>query len=163
MADPQIPLADLADLAAEEDELQFRGFSNDDAWTLGSALVTTARRASAPVAIGITRNGHRLFHAALPGSSPDNDAWIERKSRVVQRFGHSSLYMRRLANDESSTVEEMFGLDPRLFAAHGGAFPILVRSVGPVGVVVVSGLPQVEDHRMVVAALRDHLARETGG
>ena len=53
----------------------------------------------------------------------------------------------------------MFGLDPRLFAAHGGAFPILVRSVGPVGVVVVSGLPQVEDHRMVVAALRAHLAR----
>jgi uncharacterized protein (UPF0303 family) len=56
----------------------------------------------------------------------------------------------------------MYGLDPRHYAAHGGAFPILIRSVGPVGVVVVSGLPQVEDHRMVVAALRDHLGRETG-
>jgi uncharacterized protein (UPF0303 family) len=155
MTDPQLTLADLA---AEEEELRLAGFTNDDAWALGSALVDTARREGAPVAIGITRNGQRLFHAALPGSSPDNDAWIERKTRVVDRFGHSSLYMGQLARDAGTTVEEMFGLDPRLFAAHGGAFPILVRSVGPVGVVVVSGLPQIEDHRMVVAALRARLA-----
>ena len=154
------PLPSLADLAAEEEELRFAGFTHDDAWELGSGLVAAARRAGAPVAIGITRNGHRLFHAALPGSSPDNDAWIERKARVVDRFGHSSLYMRRLAADEDTTAEEMFGLDPRLFAAHGGAFPILIRSVGPVGVVVVSGLPQVEDHRMVVAALRGRLTQQ---
>jgi uncharacterized protein (UPF0303 family) len=159
MADPT---PSLADLAAEEEELRLPGFTNDDAWELGSSLVDAARREGAPVAIGITRNGQRLFHAALPGSSPDNDAWIERKSRVVDRFGHSSLYMGRLARDAGSTVEAMFGLDPRLFAAHGGAFPVLVRSVGPVGVVVVSGLPQVEDHRMVVAALRAHLARAGG-
>ncbi len=156
MTDPQLPLADLA---AEEEELRLAGFTNDDAWELGSALVATARREGAPVAIGITRNGHRLFHAALPGATPDNDAWIERKTRVVDRFGHSSLYMGQLARDAGTTVEEMFGLDPLLFAAHGGAFPIIVRAVGPVGVVVVSGLPQVEDHRMVVAALRDRLAR----
>jgi uncharacterized protein (UPF0303 family) len=109
------------------------------------------------VAIDIRRNGHQLFHAALPGATPDNDAWIQRKSRVVQRFGHSSLYMRQLCAAEGTTVEEKFGLDPREFAAHGGAFPILVRRVGPVGVVVVSGLPQVDDHRMVVAALRGRM------
>ena len=159
MADP---MPSLAELAAEEEELRLPGFTHHDAWELGSALVDTARRDGAPVAIGITRNGQRLFHAALAGSSPDNDAWIERKTRVVDRFGHSSLYMGQLARDAGSTVEEMFGLDPRLFAAHGGAFPILVRSVGPIGVVVVSGLPQVEDHRMVVAALRAHLARAGG-
>jgi uncharacterized protein (UPF0303 family) len=32
-----------------------------------------------------------------------------------------------------------------------------VRGVGPVGVVVVSGLPQLEDHRLVTAAIREHL------
>ena len=137
MADPRMTLADLA---AEEEELQFGGFTNDDAWALGSALVAAARQAGAPVAVGITRNGHRLFHAALPGATPDNDAWIERKTRVVDRFGHSSLYMRQLCAAEGTTVEEKFGLDPREFAAHGGAFPILVRRVGPVGVVVVSSL-----------------------
>ena len=38
----------------------------------------------------------------------------------------------------------------------------MVRDVGPVGVVVVSGLPQVEDHRMVVTALRELLASQRG-
>ena len=149
----------LDELAAEEAELQFAAFTEDDAWTLGSAMVATARAASAPVAIDITRHGHQLFHAALPGSSPDNDRWIERKARVVDRFGHSSLYMRTLCARDGSTLEEKFLLDGREFAAHGGAFPLLVRGVGPVGTVVVSGLPQVDDHRMVVAALREHLAR----
>ena len=149
----------LEELAAEEAELQFPGFTEDDAWVLGSALVATARAAGAPVAIDVTRHGHQLFHAALPGSSPDNDRWIERKARVVDRFGHSSLYVRRLCEEEGSTLEEKFLLDPREYAAHGGAVPLLVRGVGPVGTVVVSGLPQVEDHRMVVAALREHLRR----
>jgi uncharacterized protein (UPF0303 family) len=148
----------LDQLAAEEAELQHPGFTEDDAWALGSALVAAARTAGAPVAVDVTRHGHQLFHAALPGSSPDNDRWIERKARVVDRFGHSSLYVRVLCEQEGTTLEEKFLLDPREYAAHGGAFPLLVRGVGPVGTVVVSGLPQLEDHRMVVAALREHLA-----
>ncbi|HEX2073660.1 MAG TPA: heme-degrading domain-containing protein [Geodermatophilus sp.] len=149
----------LAELAAEEERLQLSSFTNDDAWELGSALVAAARRAQAPVAVDITRNHHRLFHAALPGATPDNAAWIERKSRVVDRFGHSSLYVRQASVERGTTFEEEFGLDPALYAAHGGAFPVIVRSVGPVGVVAVSGLPQLADHRMVVAALEAHTER----
>ena len=149
----------LAELAAEEEELFFGGFTNDDAWDLGAALVAAARRDGAPVAVDISRHGHQLFHAALPGTSPDNDSWIQRKTRVVHRFGHSSLHVRQASIERGTTFEAEFGLDPAEYAAHGGAFPIFVRDVGPVGAVVVSGLPQVEDHRMVVAALRAHLAR----
>ena len=156
MADP---MPTLAQLAAEEEELQFPGFTNDDAWDLGSALVAAARRDGAPVAVDISRHGQQLFHAALPGTSPDNDSWIQRKTRVVHRFGHSSLYVRQASIERGTTFEEEFGLDPALYAAHGGAFPVVVRSVGPVGAVVVSGLPQLADHRMVVAALRAHLGR----
>ena len=149
----------LAELAAEEEELRFDGFTNDDAWDLGSALVAVARRDGAPVAVDVSRHGHQLFHASLPGTSPDNDSWIQRKTRVVHRFGHSSLYVRQASIERGTTFEEEFGLDPALYAAHGGAFPVVVRSVGPVGAVVVSGLPQLEDHRMVVAAIRAHLGR----
>ncbi|MCZ2860529.1 heme-degrading domain-containing protein [Blastococcus sp. VKM Ac-2987] len=149
----------LADLAAEEAELQLTSFTNDDAWELGSALVAAARRAAAPVAVEISRNSHRLFSAALTGATPDNASWIERKSRVVHRFGHSSLHVRQDSIERGTTFEAEFGLDPARYAAHGGAFPLLVRDVGPVGVVAVSGLPQVADHRMVVAALREHLGR----
>ena len=155
MADDFPPLATLA---AEEEELQLSSFTHDDAWTLGSALVAAGRAAGAPVAIEISRNQQRLFHVALAGATPDNASWIERKSRVVQRFGHSSLYVRQAALEKGKPFEETPGLDPALYAAHGGAFPVLVRGVGPVGVVVVSGLPQVEDHRMVVDALRAHLS-----
>jgi len=149
----------LAELAAEEQDLQFTRFTNDDAWDLGTALVATGRRRGLPIAVDITRNRHQLFHAALSGATPDNDSWIRRKTAVVDRFGHSSLYVRQASIERGTTFEAEFGLDPAGYAAHGGAFPILVRDVGPVGAVVVSGLPQVEDHRMVVAALRAHLAR----
>jgi uncharacterized protein (UPF0303 family) len=148
----------LAELAAEEEELQFASFTNDDAWDLGAALVAAGRRAGAPIAVDVSRNGHQLFHAALTGASPDNDSWIARKTRVVQRFGHSSLFVGQEARERGTTFEA-YGLDPELYAAHGGAFPVLVRSVGPVGTVVVSGLPQVDDHRLVVAAIRAHLGR----
>ena len=158
MADAEISLAELA---GEERELQFATFDNDDAWALGLALVDAARERQASVAIDITRNGQQLFHAALPGTAPDNDAWIERKTRVVDRFGHSSLYMGQLCREQGTTLAEKYGLDPGRYAAHGGAFPIIVRSVGPVGAVVVSGLPQVQDHRLVVAVLRAHLAGQT--
>lgn len=147
----------VAELAAEEAELQFASFTNDDAWELGCALVGAARAAGAPVAVEIVRNGHRLFAAALTGATPDNAAWIERKNRVVHRFGHSSLHVRQASIERGTTFEAEFGLDPDRYAAHGGAFPVVVRDVGPVGVVTVSGLPQLEDHRMVVAALRARL------
>ena len=146
----------LAQLAAEEEELQFSGFTNDDVWELGSALVAAGREQGLPIAVDISRNRHQLFHASLPGTTPDNDSWIQRKTRVVDRFGHSSLYVRQASIERGTTFEAEFGLDPERYAAHGGAFPIIVRSVGPVGAVVVSGLPQVADHRMVVAALRAH-------
>ena len=149
----------LAQLAAEEEELQFSGFTNDDAWELGSSLVAAGRERGLPIAVDISRNRHQLFHASLPGTTPDNDSWIQRKTRVVDRFGHSSLYVRQASIERGTTFEAEFGLDQERYAAHGGAFPIIVRAVGPVGAVVVSGLPQVADHRLVVAALRAHASR----
>lgn len=150
----------LAELAAQEEELQLRSFTNDDAWTLGSALVARARAARLPVAIEVSRHSHQLFHAALTGATPDNDTRIARKAATVHRFGHSSLYVGQRSREAGTTFEEQFGLDPERYVAHGGGFPVLVRDVGPVGVVVVSGLPQVEDHAMVVTALRELLVQQ---
>jgi len=144
----------VAELEAEELELQLSRFDNDDAWRLGCSLVELARERSAPVAIDISRNTHQLFHCALPGATPDNDAWIVRKRRVVLRFGHSSLYVGQFCRENGTSLADRFGLDPARYAAAGGAHPLLVRTVGPVGVVAVSGLPQLADHELVVTALR---------
>ena len=153
MADP-----DLDELLAHEDELQFRSFTNTTAWELGCALVDAAQRDRLAVAIDIRRGDQQLFHAALPGTQPNNDVWIERKNRVVRRFGHSSFYMGALYRDAGTTLAERQLVDPEQFAAHGGAFPVIVRDVGVVGTVTVSGLPQADDHRLVVDVLRAFLA-----
>ena len=142
------------ELLAQEEELQFTSFTNDDAWALGNALVAAAREEDLAVTIDVGRGEQRLFHSALEGTAADNDEWIERKNRVVRRFGHSSYYM---GVSEGEGFAERFLLDEREFAAHGGAFPVRVRGAGVVGTVTVSGLPQEEDHRLVVAVLRDFL------
>jgi uncharacterized protein (UPF0303 family) len=145
----------LARLLADEEELQFDAFTNETAWELGHALVEAARRDGLSVTVDIRRGEQQLFHYALPGTAADNDAWIERKNRVVRRFGHSSFAMRAAEGD---AFAENYLLDPTQFAAHGGAFPVIVRDVGVVGTVTVSGLPQEEDHQLVVSVLRAFLA-----
>ena len=149
MTDPQLTLADLA---AEEEELRLAGFTHDDvgAW---------AARWSTPRAGRCAGSRSPGRPAAVPPRCQQRTATRVDRAQDARRrrIGHSSLYMGQ-ARDAGSTVEEMFGLD-RGSSQRTAARSILVRSVGPVGVVVVSGLPQVEDHRMVVAALRAHLAR----
>jgi uncharacterized protein (UPF0303 family) len=146
----------LEELLAQEQELQFASFTNDDAWALGNALVAAAREQGLAITIDIGRGEQRLFHFAMPGTAADNDEWIERKNRVVRRFGHSSYYM---GVQEGDAFAQNYLLDPRRYAAHGGAFPVIVGGVGVVGTVTVSGLPQEEDHRFVVGVLREFLGR----
>lgn len=149
----------LDELAAQEARLVFDRFDDDTAWAVGVALRDAARAEGSPVAISIRRNGQRLFHAALPGASADNDGWLERKSAVVDRYGHSSLYVGEQFRAAGKTFEESSRLDAGAYAAHGGAFPVIVRDVGCVGTIAVSGLPQREDHRLVVETLAAFLDR----
>ncbi|MFG1805920.1 heme-degrading domain-containing protein [Streptomyces sp. NPDC049040] len=151
-------LADPAELAEQERTLVLPRFTNDDAWRLGCLLVGLARERGAAVTVDIRRGGQQLFHCALEGTSPDNDAWLDRKARVVLRYGTSSLAVGERFRAKGTTFEEASRLDPARYAAHGGAFPLRVAGVGVVGVVAVSGLPQVEDHALVVAALTGFLA-----
>ncbi|WP_406477391.1 heme-degrading domain-containing protein [Streptomyces sp. NBC_01615] len=152
---PEIP-----DLEEQERRLTLPHFTYDDAWTLGTRLVEMARDRHAPVAIDIRRGGQQLFHAALPGSTPDNDAWIDRKRRVVERYGCSSLLVGTRFRAKGTTFEESSRLDPDVYAAHGGSFPVNVEDVGVIGTVTVSGLPQLQDHRLVVEALEQFLAEQ---
>ena len=149
---------ELAELLAQEEELQFTTFTNTTAWELGCALVDAARRDRLGVTVDIRRGDQQLFHAALPGTAANNDVWIENKNRVARRFGHSSFYVGAKHRLEGTTLAERERVDPTRYADHGGAFPVIVRGVGPVGTVTVSGLPQADDHRLVVDVLRAFLA-----
>ncbi|MBB2902408.1 uncharacterized protein (UPF0303 family) [Kineococcus radiotolerans] len=144
-------------LTADEDDLVLDRFDEDDAWRLGSLLVQRARSRDLAVAVAIRRNGQRLFHAALPGSVADHDAWLQRKMNVVDRFGHASYLVGTRARRGGGEFDVDARVDPREFAAHGGAFPLRVRGVGVVGAVAVSGLPEADDHALVVEVLAEFL------
>jgi uncharacterized protein (UPF0303 family) len=151
----------ISELEDQERRLCFSRFDNDDAWALGSRLVQIAHERELPITIDIRRSGQQLFHVALPGTAPDNDSWVERKVRVVERF-HASSYLvgRRLAINDV-TLDEAFGVRPIEHATHGGAFPIRVTGVGVVGSVTVSGLAQADDHALVVEAITSFLADQS--
>jgi len=149
----------LDQLLDQERRLQFERFDFETAFALGIALVERGRRESLPITVDVTRAMQQLFHAALPGTSADNDQWVRRKNAVVYRFGHSSFYIGTLLRQSGQTIEQKFLVDPLEYAAHGGAFPIIVKNVGLVGTATVSGLPQAEDHRIVVEAIEAALAK----
>ncbi len=148
----------IRELEREETELQFESFGNDSALELGLLLVEEAKAGGHAVAIDIERAGHQLFHYAFPGTSPDNDQWIARKNRVVNRFHRSSLAVGTRLRKSGASIEEKYLISSFDYAAHGGAFPIILKGTGVVGTVTVSGLAQEEDHALVVRVLRKYLA-----
>jgi uncharacterized protein (UPF0303 family) len=139
----------IASLEAQERRLVFTRFDNADALRLGSAMVAAALERELAVTIDIRRHGQQLFHAALPGTTAENDSWIERKVNVVNRFAAASYLVGRRLAARGRALDEALGVEPLLFAAHGGAFPVRVKDVGVVGTVTVSGLPQADDHAFV--------------
>ncbi|GAB2815727.1 heme-degrading domain-containing protein [Alpinimonas psychrophila] len=149
----------VAELEEQDRELRFVAFGYDDAWALGNDIVTLAREAKHPAAVAIFFGEQRVFHAALSGASVNNDSWLERKVRTVRRFNESSYLVGRRFALSGQKFETDAKVDPLLYAAHGGAFPLRVGDL-QVGVVAVSGLPQEVDHAIIVAALRRALKRQ---
>lgn len=148
----------IATIEEQERRLVFPAFTEADAWALGCLLVDLATERRLPVAVDIRRGRQQLFHAALAGSCADNDAWIDRKVRVVYRFGASSFLVGRRLAAKGRDLDASQGVDPARYAAHGGAFPVRVPGAGVIGVMTVSGLPQADDHALVVEAIGTFLA-----
>lgn len=143
----------VAEIEQAERELTLTRFTHDDAWRLGCLLVELATDRDLPVTIDVRKGTQQVFHAAREGTTADNDSWVERKVRVVYRFGASSYLVGLRARAKGRDFNEIHQLALQEYAAHGGAFPIRVEGVGIVGVATVSGLAQGDDHALVVEAL----------
>jgi len=140
-------------LQIEQDRLHLPGFDYATAWALGAHMQAAAAAQHLPVAIEVTHGETMVFFALMPGATPDNPDWTRRKRAVALRFHQSSLYMRLLCEKHSWDFATRFRLSDGDYAASGGGVPIFVRGVGVVGAAAVSGLPDVEDHALVVSAL----------
>ena len=113
--------------------------------------------AALPVVIDIRTADRTLFHAALPGSAPLHALWARRKSNTALLFQAASYLVGSRLRAKAETLSA-HGLDTADYAEAGGAVPIVLRGTGMVAVATVSGLPQKEDHQLVVRAIRTVLA-----
>lgn len=148
---------DLARLKEQERLLVFPRFDEIEAFALGTRLRDIAVERGLPIIAQVDLWDRPLFYAALPGSTAANREWARRKVNSARLY-HKSTYRMFLEQGAKERVFAAdFGLDPRDHAIAGGAFPIRIASMGAVGVVAVSGLPQRDDHNLVAEALAGHL------
>ena len=144
---------ELALLLRQEDLLQFDSFDENTAWRLGWLLHERAAAEGWPLLIDVRRFDRPLFLAARPGVTADNHDWVRRKSNVVQRFLCSSYRIAQQLKLEGTAIAERYQLSAADYASFGGSFPISVRGTGVIGSVTVSGLPDWQDHQIVVEGL----------
>ncbi|SDF33072.1 MULTISPECIES: heme-degrading domain-containing protein [Rhodanobacteraceae] len=154
MSDPT-----LDELATEEARLQFDTLSLEQAWDVGCALRELAVQRSAKVAIEIALRDRVLFHTALPGTDIANANWVRRKRNTVLALGTSTLVVGMKLAKASQTLEERYGLSPAEHASDGGGFPLRLRGLGVIGAITVSGMPSLQDHRLVTDVLARFLQR----
>lgn len=144
---------DLQRLALQEQRLQLERFDETTAWELGALIKRICEARQVGVAIEVRRAKETLFFYAMPGVVPHNTEWVRRKRNVVELL-HRSSYAVGLSNQKDNTsLPQKCGVSLSDYAEHGGSFPIRVKGVGCVGAVTVSGVPQREDHAIVVEAL----------
>ncbi|MDQ1195372.1 heme-degrading domain-containing protein [Agrobacterium sp. SORGH_AS 787] len=148
----------IESVKAEEAALQIPTFHYAFAWTLGSLIRQKAAEGNHPVAIEVRHGNDVVFATLLPGATIDNFGWARRKCAVVHRFHRSSLRMRLEAEAKGYDFNAKFGLPVTDYVASGGGFPLILKGGTLVGSVAVSGLPDIEDHAMIVESLREFLS-----
>ncbi|MVS97432.1 heme-degrading domain-containing protein [Devosia marina] len=144
----------MEELLDEETGLILNRFDYASAWQVGAYIQSVAAERELPIGIEVSHGHTPVFLALMPGATPDNVDWVRRKRSVALRFHHSSLYMRLLCESKNVNFHPRYRLPESDYAASGGGVPIHIKGVGVAGAVAVSGLPDVEDHRLAVAALR---------
>jgi len=149
----EIPVFTLEDLEATKSDLHFARFDQADAYALGTTAAAIITERKAPLAVAVRIGDHQVFKAALGGVSRDTDGWLRRKAATAERFGVSSLLVRRRI--EAGQLDDS-ELDEATYASHGGSYPIIVAGT-VVGSITISGLEDVVDHDVAVRAIRASL------
>jgi uncharacterized protein (UPF0303 family) len=141
----------------QEQALVFPAFDEQTAHDTGEALRAEALARKAPVVVEIRTAARKLYFAALPGSSGDNDEWARRKGNLVLRTNTSSFRMGLQLKERGRPAWPDAGFDPKDFSDSGGGFPVTVKGTGVVAVICVSGLPARDDHELITSVLAKRL------
>lgn len=148
---------DIARIVDQERALVFSRFDEGIAFEIGSAIRAEGLARAYPIIVDIQLWDRPLFYAALPGSTATNANWARRKRNVVRMIGKSTYRLVLEKDRPDRTFPPGDGLDPADYVLAGGGFPIRVEGVGVIGAIAVSGLPERQDHGVIVTALCKHL------
>ncbi len=146
------------ELLEEEAVLKLASLTNTDALEIGEIAATLGKQRKLPIAIEVRIGEWVVFHASLEGSKPENDWWINRKVSVVMLKHHSTMFERVSAEERGIDWHKENNVSDETHAIHGGAVP-LITPTGFSGILIISGLPQVDDHLFAVEVLTEFLAR----
>ena len=147
-------------LLDEEQILTLPSLELSGALEIGEIAKSLGMVRNLPIATEVRLGDWIIYHASLPGSKPENDWWITRKARVVMLKHHSTIYERVSAEERGVDWHKENNLLDETHAIHGGGLPLITKDEGFVGVLLISGLPQVEDHLLGVEVLTEFLARK---
>ena len=149
-----------ANLLNEEAVLILPSLTNLDAVEIGQIATEIGIERKLPIAVEVRIDDWIIYHVSLPGSTPENDWWISRKARTVKLKQHSTMYERVSAEERGVDWYEENNLLDETHAIHGGGLPLITKNERFVGMLLISGLPQVEDHLLGVEVLTEFLARK---
>ena len=147
-------------LLTEEQILTLPSLEISDVLEIGEIAKSLSVARNLPIAIEVRLGDWVIYHVSLPGSKPENDWWMARKARVVILKHHSTMYERVSAEERGVDWHKENNLLDETHAIHGGGLPLITKNEGFVGVLLISGLPQVEDHLLGVEVLTEFLARK---
>jgi uncharacterized protein (UPF0303 family) len=149
-----------AGLKLEAQTLVLPTLSQIDAIEISEIATQIARNRALAITIEVQLGKWPIFHLALPGTTPENDSWIARKARVVHATGNSTMHERVYAQENEFDWYLENNLPEDTHAIHGGGLPLNVIQLGLAGVLLISGLPQVQDHLIGVEVIAEFLARK---
>jgi uncharacterized protein (UPF0303 family) len=147
-------------LLVEEQILTLPSLDATEALEIGEIAKSLGVARNLPIATEVRVGDWIVYHASLSGSTPENDWWMSRKARVVMLKHHSTMFERVSAEERGVDWHKENNLLDETHAIHGGGLPLITKNEGFVGMLLISGLPQVEDHLLGVEVLTEFLARK---
>ena len=147
-------------LLGEEQFFTFDNLTPENALEIGEIAKSLGVLKSLAITVEVRLGDWIIYHASLPGSTVENQGWIDRKARVVMLKHHSTMYERVNVQERGVDWHKENNLLDETHAIHGGGLPLITKDQGFVGVLLISGLPQVEDHLLGVEVLTEFLARK---
>jgi uncharacterized protein (UPF0303 family) len=142
-------------LLGHEMDCRFESLTAESAIALGERAAALALERNLPITIAIELDGSEVFRRALPGAVAEHAGWITRKANVVRMTQHSTMFERVSAEEAEIDWHSAHGVLDETHAIHGGGFPLTLSSGEMRGILLISGLPQVEDHLFAVEVIRD--------